>query len=74
MEFTAVYLDVADGVLAFIEELPGANARGATLEEARDRLRLAIQSLFDTNRDLAESNLALASMPFHKEALALTGV
>ena len=34
MQFTAVYMQVPEGYIAFVEELPGANTQGATLEEA----------------------------------------
>jgi hypothetical protein len=30
---TAVYLKVPEGYVAFVEELPGANTQGATLED-----------------------------------------
>jgi hypothetical protein len=33
MSFTAVYMKVREGYVAFIEELPGANTQGETLEE-----------------------------------------
>ncbi len=35
MGFTAVYMPVPEGYVAFVEELPGANTQGDTLEEAR---------------------------------------
>lgn len=35
MNFTAVYMKVLEGYIAFVEELPGANTQGGTLEEAR---------------------------------------
>ena len=35
LEFTAVYRKVPEGYVAFLEELPGANTQGATLDEAR---------------------------------------
>jgi hypothetical protein len=31
-----VYLKVPEGYVAFVEELPGANTQGETLEEARE--------------------------------------
>jgi len=65
-----VYLEVAEGFQAFVEEFPDANARGDTLDEARRNLLTAVRDLFDINRDLAESNLSLANVPFRKEALA----
>jgi len=41
MRFTAVYLKVAEGYVALIEELPGAHTQGSTLEEARENLQEA---------------------------------
>ncbi len=38
MEFTAVFERVPEGYIAFVEELPGANTQGDTLEEARENL------------------------------------
>ncbi|TAL67396.1 MAG: type II toxin-antitoxin system HicB family antitoxin [Bacteroidetes bacterium] len=38
MEFTAVYKEVDAGFVAYVEELPGANAQGVTIEEARSNL------------------------------------
>jgi predicted RNase H-like HicB family nuclease len=41
LELTAVFReDPAGGYVAFVEELPGANTRGDTLEEARANLRV----------------------------------
>jgi predicted RNase H-like HicB family nuclease len=38
MELTAVFESVSEGYIAFVEELPGANTHGDTLEEARENL------------------------------------
>lgn len=35
MDLTAVYMEVSEGYVAFIEELPGANTQGEKLQEAR---------------------------------------
>jgi predicted RNase H-like HicB family nuclease len=56
-QFTAVYRKVPEGYIAFVEELPGANTQGATLEEARENLREAVQLVLDANRTLAEEEL-----------------
>lgn len=58
MELTAVYHRVPEGYIAFVEELPGANTQGETLEEARANLREAIALVLDANRELAEEELA----------------
>lgn len=55
--FTAVYRKVPEGYAAFVEELPGANTQGATLEEARENLREAVALVLDANRSLAEEQL-----------------
>ena len=57
MKLTAVYLKFAEGYAAFVEELPGANTQGATLEEARVNLREAAAMVLDANRQLAEEEL-----------------
>jgi len=58
MDLTAVYMQVPEGYIAFVEELPGANTQGATLEEARANLREAVQLVVDANRELANRDLA----------------
>jgi predicted RNase H-like HicB family nuclease len=45
------------GYVAFVEELPGANTQGATLEEARANLEDAVTMVLDANRDLSEQSL-----------------
>ena len=57
MEFTAVFEQVPEGYIAFVEELPGANTQGATLEEARVNLREAIELILEANRILAEESI-----------------
>jgi predicted RNase H-like HicB family nuclease len=57
MPFTAVYMKVSEGYIAFIEELPGANTQGATLEEARENLREAVELVLEANRTMAEEGL-----------------
>ena len=53
-EFTAVFQKVPEGYTGFVEELPGANTQGATLEEARANLEEAVRLVLDTNRQLAD--------------------
>jgi predicted RNase H-like HicB family nuclease len=38
MNLTAIFMRVPEGYVAFIQELPGTNAQGATLDEARGNL------------------------------------
>ena len=58
MSFTAVFQKVPEGYIGFVEELPGANTQGDTLEEVRDNLREAVQLVLEANRQLAEEDLA----------------
>lgn len=62
IDFTAVYREVPEGFIAFVEELPGANSQGATLEEARENLREAVTLVLETNRALAEEDLVGATV------------
>jgi predicted RNase H-like HicB family nuclease len=57
MKFTAVYMKVPEGYVAFVEELPGANTQGETLEEARANLQEAVTMVLDANRELSEQSL-----------------
>ena len=57
MKLTAVFEQVPEGYIGFVEELPGANTQGATLEETRSNLREAVELVFEANRILAEESL-----------------
>jgi predicted RNase H-like HicB family nuclease len=57
MKLTAVFMEVPEGYVAFIEELPGANTQGATLEEARENLHEAVILVLDANRVMVEHSL-----------------
>ena len=57
VRFTAVYRKVPEGFIAFVEELPGANTQGATLEEARTNLEEAVALVLEANRTLTEEDL-----------------
>jgi predicted RNase H-like HicB family nuclease len=57
MKLTAVFQKVPEGYIGFVEELPGANTQGATLEETRDNLQEAVALVLDANRSLAEQSL-----------------
>ncbi len=57
VSFTAVYRPVPEGFVAFVEELPGANAQGATLAEARENLEEAVTLVLEANRALSEEEI-----------------
>ena len=58
LQFTAVFRQVPEGYIAFVEELPGANTQGATLEEARVNLQEAVTLVLEANRTLAEESVS----------------
>jgi predicted RNase H-like HicB family nuclease len=57
VQLTAVFRQVPEGYIAFVEELPGANTQGSTLEEARTNLQEAVALVLEANRILAEEEL-----------------
>ncbi len=58
MILTAVFRKVPEGYVGFVEELPGANTQGASLDEARENLREAIRLVLDANRALARESVS----------------
>jgi predicted RNase H-like HicB family nuclease len=39
--------------IGYVEELPGTNTQGATIEEARENLREAIELILEANEEIA---------------------
>ena len=68
MKLTAIFEKVQEGYIAFVEELPGANAQGETIDEARANLAEAVEMVLDANRVLAEETLV--GRDFIREAMA----
>ena len=58
LAFTAVYLKATYGYIGFIEELPGVNSHGRTIEEARATLQKLAAVVFDEERRGAEEMIA----------------
>jgi len=55
--FTAVYKKDGDWWMAYVEELPGANTQGKTLDEARENLKEAVALILEANRGFAEREI-----------------
>ena len=53
-QLTAVFRKVPEGYIGFVEELPGANTQGATLDETRRNLQEAVTMVLEANRTLSE--------------------
>jgi predicted RNase H-like HicB family nuclease len=62
LQFTAVFRQVPEGYIGFVEELPGANTQGATLDEARTKLQEAVTMVLDANRELARQSAGTGSV------------
>jgi len=58
LAFTAVYLKGKHGYVGFLEELPGVNSHGRTIEEARQILQRLAALVFDEERRSVHEMLA----------------
>ena len=54
LKLTAVFKKIPEGYIGCVEELPGANTQGATLQEARENLQEAITLVLEANRELIQ--------------------
>jgi predicted RNase H-like HicB family nuclease len=43
--------------IAFVEELPGANTQGETIDETHENLKDAVELILKSNRELSEREL-----------------
>ena len=69
-QFTAVFERDGDWWIGYVEELPGANTQGKTLEETRENLKEAVMLVLEANRDLAEREVK--GKEVIKEELSIT--
>ena len=67
--YTAVFERDGDWWIGYVEELPGANTQGATLEETRENLKEAIALIIEANRELARRETA--GKPVIRETLSV---
>ena len=47
-------MKVPQGYVAFVEELPGANTQGDTIDEAGENLKEAVLMVLEANRELSQ--------------------
>lgn len=58
LNLTAVFEEAKEGgYVAYIEEIPGVNTQGETLEEAKENLKDALEMVTAAYRELAEKKL-----------------
>lgn len=53
-KLTAAFRKSKYGYIGYVEEIPGANTQGKTLEETKRHLIEAIQLVLEANRQMAE--------------------
>ena len=58
IQLTAVFEKVKEGYIGYVEELPGANTQGATLEETKSNLKEAIELVMQSYRQIHEEENA----------------
>ncbi|MDD5643663.1 MAG: type II toxin-antitoxin system HicB family antitoxin, partial [Syntrophales bacterium] len=57
-KFTAVFEQDGDWWIGYIEEIPGVNTQGRTIDEARENLKEAVKLIVEANRELARRETA----------------
>jgi len=67
--FTAIFEQDGPWWIGYVEELPGANSQGATLDEARENLKEAIQMILEENRE--HSRQEIAGRPVLRESMTV---
>lgn len=55
-QFSAIYKKTKDWYVGWVEEMPGVNVQGKTLEEAKENLREALGLVIAANRTLAKQD------------------
>ncbi|OPY25071.1 MAG: hypothetical protein A4E27_01058 [Methanobacterium sp. PtaU1.Bin242] len=55
--FTAIFEKINNCYIGYVEELPGVNTQGKTLEETRENLCEAIELILISNREITEKGL-----------------
>ena len=56
-KLTAVFRKSPYGYIGYVEELPGANTQGKTLEETKKNLIEAIKLVLEANKQIIEEEL-----------------
>jgi predicted RNase H-like HicB family nuclease len=55
LNITAVFVEVPEGgYAAYVEEIPGVNSQGETLDEAKFNLKEALIMVLETNKILSQ--------------------
>ena len=71
---TAVFEKSPHGYIGYVEELPGANTQGKTLEETKQNLIEAVQLVLQANRELTEEQISAGERQIVKQVLGNVAV
>ncbi len=55
--FSGIIEKTDNWYIGFIEEIPGVNTQGKTVEEVKENLKEALELILITNRELSEKNI-----------------
>lgn len=70
MKLTAVFSPEEDGgYIAYIEEMPGVNTQGDTLEEAKSNLLEALTMVMEVRRKIVENERLSSSGKLSKQKI-----
>ncbi len=56
-KFTAIFEKVEDWYIGYVEEIPGVNTQGKTLEEVHENLCEALKLILQSNKELTQKEL-----------------
>ncbi|HUY01259.1 MAG TPA: type II toxin-antitoxin system HicB family antitoxin [Candidatus Deferrimicrobium sp.] len=56
--FTAIYEKIEEVYIGYVEEVPGVNSQGNSLEEVRANLSEALDMVLLANKDLTEKKIS----------------
>lgn len=68
-EFTAIYKKSGKWYLGWVEEIPGVNTQGKTLEETKENLKEALLLILETNKLINKKEVLKGK--FIKESLSV---
>ncbi|MAG28762.1 HicB family protein [bacterium] len=57
--YTALYQNKGDHYIGWVEEVPGANTQGATIDEVKNNLKEALSLTLRANRTLLEKEVGI---------------
>jgi len=57
-QFTAIYKKSGKWYLGWVEEIPGVNTQGKTLQEVKENLKEALLLILETNRILNKRQIS----------------